>query len=101
MGVDGVKRKLSGTLSLILSLSFSLYFSHSPIENMGRQKICTILAFEVESKFGVIRGFQKGITLGSRTSRSALKVSGGWVGVEVPSIIVSPPVQSCTLDFGL
>ena len=51
-------------------------------------------------------GFQKGITLGGRTSESAWKVMGGGVGGFVVSdILVSSPVQSgvgvWTLDFGV
>ena len=49
-----------------------------------------------------MRGFQKGITLGSRTSGSALKVCGGVGGVGgclVPLILVSP--KSKSLDFTL
>ena len=45
----------------------------------GLQKICKILASELGFKLGVFRGFQKGITLGVRTSRSVRKVFG-WVG---------------------
>ena len=50
---------------------------------MGCKKICKIIASELGSKSGVMRGFQKGITLGSRTSGSAWKVccgGGGGVG---------------------
>ena len=54
-----------------------------------------------------MRGFQKGITLGCRTSRSALKVLGGWGGWVGCLIIVS--LQSSlelelgvkSLDFGV
>ena len=37
---------------------------------MGCKKICKIFASELGSKLGVMRGFQKGITLGGRTSGS-------------------------------
>ena len=47
---------------------------------MGCKKICKILASELGFKLGVMRGFQKGITLGGRTSGSVRKVfGGGWV----------------------
>ena len=50
---------------------------------MGCKKICKIFASEFGFKSGVMRGFQKGITLGSRTSGSVHKVPGGggwwWV----------------------
>ena len=46
----------------------------------GLQKMCKIFASKFESKLGVMRGFQKGITLGGRTSKSVQKVYGGWVG---------------------
>ena len=36
----------------------------------GLQKICKIFASELGFMFGVMRGFQKGITLGGRTSGS-------------------------------
>ena len=36
----------------------------------GLQKMCNIFASEFGSMSGVMRGFQKGITLGGRTSRS-------------------------------
>ena len=45
------------------------------------QKMCKIFASELGSKSGVMRGFQKGITLGGRTSGSVRKVSVGWGGV--------------------
>ena len=36
--------------------------------------------FELGFKLGIMRGFQKGITIGGRTSESAQKVFGrGWV----------------------
>ena len=41
---------------------------------IGLPKICKNLAFELWSKSGVMRGFQKGITLGGRTSGSVWKV---------------------------
>ena len=44
----------------------------------GLQKICQILASELRFKLGVMRGFQKGITLVDRTSGSVRKVFGGW-----------------------
>ena len=47
--------------------------------------MCKIFASELGFKLGVMRGFQKGITLGGRTSGSVRKVSvggvGGWGGV--------------------
>ena len=46
----------------------------------GLQKMCKIFASELGSKSGVMRGFQKGITLGGRSSRSVRKVCGGVVG---------------------
>ena len=47
----------------------------------GCKKICKIFASEFGSKLGVMRAFQKGITLGGRTSGSVRKVSvGGGVG---------------------
>ena len=46
---------------------------------MGCKKICKIFASELGFKLGVMRGFQKGITLGGRTSGSVRKVFG-WVG---------------------
>ena len=47
---------------------------------MGCKKICKIFASEFGFKLGVMRGFQKGITLGIRTSVSVRKVfgGGGW-----------------------
>ena len=49
---------------------------------MGCKKICKIFASEFGFKLRVMRGFQKGITLGGRTSGSAHKVlGGGWVVV--------------------
>ena len=42
--------------------------------------MCKIFASEFGSKSGIMRGFQKGITLGGRTSRSVQKVYGGGVG---------------------
>ena len=52
--------------------------------------MCKIFTSEFGSKSGVMRGFQKGITLGGRTSGSVWKVYGGvvaqavirWGGVE-------------------
>ena len=41
---------------------------------------CKIFASELGSKLGVIRGFQKGITLGSRASVSVYEVAGGVGG---------------------
>ena len=41
---------------------------------IGLQKICKIFTFEFGIKSGVMRGFQKDITLGGRTSGSACKV---------------------------
>ena len=40
-------------------------------------KICKIFASELGFKLGVMRGFQKGITLGGWTPGSAQKVLGG------------------------
>ena len=48
---------------------------------MGCKKFCKIFASELGFKLGVMRGFQKGITLGGRTSGSVRKVSVGWGGV--------------------
>ena len=45
---------------------------------MGLQKICKIFASELGFKLGIMRGFQKGITLGGRTLGSAQKVFGRW-----------------------
>ena len=36
----------------------------------GLQKICKLLTFDLGSKLGVMRDFQKGIALGGRTSES-------------------------------
>ena len=47
---------------------------------MGCKKICKIFASEFGFKLGVMKGFQKGITLGGRASGSVRKVFGGWVG---------------------
>ena len=44
-----------------------------------------------------MRGFQKGITLGGRTSGSALKVCGGWGGGGGPLDFSVTPVQVFTL----
>ena len=44
---------------------------------MGCKNFCKIFASELGFKLGVMRGFQKGITLGGRTSGSVRKV---WVG---------------------
>ena len=58
---------------------------------MSCKKICKFFASELESKSGVIRGFQKGITLGGRTSGSALKVlgGGGWWAVGLQCLSLS------------
>ena len=43
--------------------------------------MCKIFASELGSKSRIMRGFQKGITLGDRTPVSVQKVyGGGWVG---------------------
>ena len=47
---------------------------------MGLQKICKIFASELGFKSEIMRGFQKGITLGGRTPGSGRKVFGRWVG---------------------
>ena len=47
---------------------------------MGCKKMCKIFASELGFKLGVMRGFQKGITLWGRTSGSDRKVSVGGVG---------------------
>ena len=52
-------------LNFDLTLDFDLNFA-----KYGCQKICKIFASELGSKSGVMRGFQKGITLGGRTSES-------------------------------
>ena len=41
------------------------------LQNRVAKKICKIFASELGSELGVMRGFQKGITLGSGTSGSA------------------------------
>ena len=48
---------------------------------MGCKKNCKIFASELGFKLGVMRGFQKGITLGGRASGTVGKVfgGGGWV----------------------
>ena len=48
-----------------LTLDFDLNFC-----KIGLQKMCKIFASKLGSKSGVMRGFQKGITLGGRTSES-------------------------------
>ena len=56
-------------------------FSYSGFAKMGCKNFCKIFASELGFKLGVIRGFQKGITLWGRTSGSVRKVwVGGWVG---------------------
>ena len=69
---------------------------------MGCKKICKIFASNLRFKSGVMRGFQKCITLGGRASGSAHKVMGGvgGVGGVAFSIIVSSQVQSWSLEFG-
>ena len=62
-------------LNFDLTLDFDLNFA-----KYGCKKICKIFASKLGSESGVMSGFQKGITLGSRTSGSVLKVYGGWVG---------------------
>ena len=47
---------------------------------MGCKNFGKIFASELGFKFGVMRGFQKGITLGGRTSGSVRKVSVGGGG---------------------
>ena len=49
--------------------------------------MCKIFASELGSKSGVMRGFQKGITLGGRTSGSVRKVCVGWGGVVVGGLL--------------
>ena len=55
-------------------------FSYSGFAKMGCKKFCKIFASELGFNLGVMRGFQKGITLGGRTSGSVRKVFGWWVG---------------------
>ena len=47
------------------------------------------------SESGVLRGFQNGITLDCRCSRSEVRVCGGWVGGPANFSVYSSPV----LDF--
>ena len=54
-------------------------FSYSGFAKMGCKKFANFFAFELGFKFGVMRGFQKGITLGGRSSGSVRKVYGGVV----------------------
>ena len=55
-------------------------FSYSGFAKMGYKEIFKMFVSELGFKLGVIRGFQKCITLGGRTSRSIRKVygGGGW-----------------------
>ena len=46
-------------------------FDNVDLQKKGCKKICKIFASELGSKSGVMRGFQKGITLGGGTSGSA------------------------------
>ena len=49
---------------------------------MGCKKVCKIFASDLGFKLGVMRGFQKGITLGGRASGSVRKVCmGRGIGV--------------------
>ena len=50
------------------------------LQKKGCEKICKIFVSECVSKSGIMRGFQKGITLGGRTPGSAQKVLGGGGG---------------------
>ena len=52
-------------LNFDLTLDFDLNFA-----KYGCKKICKIFVSELGSKSRVMRGFQKGITLGGRTSES-------------------------------
>ena len=63
---------------------------------MGCKKICKIFASNLRFKSGVMRGFQKCITLGGRASGSAHKVMGGWGSLFNYSVISSP-----VLEFGV
>ena len=54
------------TFDFDLTLDFDLIFC-----KIGLQKNLQNFAYEVGSKSGVMRGFQKGITLGGRASGSA------------------------------
>ena len=70
------------------------------------KKICKIFATELGAKSGVIRGFQKGITLGGRISVSACKVMGGWggwVGGWVGGLLhfSVTPVQTWSQELGV
>ena len=58
-------------------------FSYSGFAKMGCKNFCKIFASELGFKLGVMRAFQKGITLGGRTSGSVRKVSVGGVVVVV------------------
>ena len=55
-------------------------------------KICKIFASELGFKSGVMRGFQKGITLGGRSSGSVRKVYGGVVGWIIESLCLPTEV---------
>ena len=57
---------------------------------IGLQKICKFLASEMGSKSGIMRGFQKGITLGGSTPGSACKVPGGGGGLLDFKVYLSP-----------
>ena len=50
------------------------------VAKLGYKKICKKFANELQSLKRVMRGFQKGITLGGRAPGSARKVfgGGGW-----------------------
>ena len=79
------------------SVSFLLLFlscchSHS---TFMLQKICKIFAYEMGSKSGLMRGFQKGITLDGRTSRSVNLVGlQNWVAKKFAKFL------HLTLDLG-
>ena len=60
--------------------------------------MCKIFASELGSKLGVMRGFQKGITLGGRTSGSVRKVCvGGVVGCWIMESLCLPTEVFCDL----
>ena len=50
------------------------------VAKYGCKIICKIFTSELGFKSGIMRGFQKGITLGGRTPGSVHKVPGGGGG---------------------
>ena len=57
----------SYSLFLSLTLSFFLFFG---LQKKGCKKIFKKFASEMRCKLGVVRGFQKGMTLDGQTSKS-------------------------------